>query len=231
MISPTFNERENLALLVPAVLAVRPDIDVLVIDDASPDGTGELADEMAAAEPRVHVMHRAGKLGLGTAFVQGFRWALEKGYDRVVDMDADLSHRPEDLPAILAASDAGAGLVVGSRNMPGGRVEGWSWVRKLISRWGSFYARTLLRLPLRDCTSGYKCLSRQALESIDVGRLQSNGYAFNVEINHLCHRAGVRLAEVPIVFPDRVAGKSKMTLGIIREAAVLVLRWRLGRAV
>lgn len=229
VIIPTYNERENLGPLIAAILAIVPAIHVLVVDDNSPDGTGRLADELAAAEPRVKVLHRAGKQGLGTAYVAGFEYALVHGYERVVEMDADFSHRPEDLPRLLDAA-AGADVVIGSRNVPGGRTINWSPLRRLISKGGSHYARLVLGLPIHDCTSGFKCFRRAALAALDLGRLRSNGYAFQVEVNYACARAGLRLAEVPIVFPDRVRGASKMSAHIIWEAASLVLRLRLGLA-
>jgi dolichol-phosphate mannosyltransferase len=225
VIIPTFNERDNLVPLVWAVLASDPDLDILVVDDNSPDGTGELADALASETPHVRVLHRTGKQGLGTAYVAGFRYALASGYERVVEMDADFSHRPEDLPRLLAAA-ATADVVVGSRNVPGGQVIGWSPLRQLISKGGSFYARLLLGLPIRDCTSGFKCFRRTALEAIDVGNIHSNGYAFQVEVNHACLRAGLRFAEVPITFPDRARGSSKMSWRIVVEAALLVLGLR-----
>ncbi len=229
-IVPTYNERDNLPLLVPAILNIDPDLDVLVVDDNSPDGTGEIADHIASQmEGRVKVLHRSGKLGLGKAYVAGFEYALTHGYDRVIEMDADFSHRPEDLPSLLSAA-ATADVVIGSRNVPGGKTLGWSWVRTLISRGGSLYARLLLRLPIRDCTGGFKCLSRSALVRLDLEHLLSNGYAFQVEVNYACHQAGLTFAEVPITFPDRTAGRSKMSPGIAFEAALLVLRLRLGVA-
>ena len=230
VIVPTYNEKENLPRLVPAILYVHPDLDLLVVDDNSPDGTGRLAEELAAAsDGRLHVLHRPGKLGLGTAYVAGFAWALAHGYDRIVEMDADFSHRPQDLPALLAAADR-ADVVIGSRNIPGGRTVGWSWVRNMISKGGSLYARLLLGLPVRDCTGGFKCLSREALERLDLENLLSNGYAFQVEVNYACAKAGLRFAEVPITFNDRTAGKSKMSVAIAVEAAALVLRLKLGVA-
>jgi len=229
VIIPTYNERGNLEPLIGAILTTVPTIDVLVVDDNSPDGTGQLADALAATEPRVKVLHRAEKQGLGTAYVAGFEYALLHGYERVVEMDADFSHRPEDLPALLAAA-ATTDVVIGSRNVPGGRTVDWSPVRQLISKGGSYYARLVLGLPIRDCTSGFKCFRRTALAALDLGRLRSNGYAFQVEVNYACARAGLRFAEVPIVFPDRVRGTSKMSARIVWEAAVLVLRLRLGLA-
>jgi len=210
VIVPTYNERENLRQLVEAVLALDPLLDLLVVDDNSPDGTGELADELAKQSGRVWVLHRAGKQGLGTAYVAGFRFALARGYERVVEMDADLSHRTEDLPRLLSAARY-ADLVIGSRNVPGARTVGWSPLRYLISRGGSLAARMVLGLPVRDCTSGFKCFRREALQVLDLDAIQSNGYAFQVEVNHAVARAGLRLAEVPIVFADRRHGRSKMS--------------------
>ena len=229
VIVPTYNEIDNLPLLAPAILAVDADLDLLVVDDNSPDGTGEMADRMASREDRIKVLHRTGKLGLGTAYVAGFEYALTHGYDRVVEMDADFSHRPEDLPSLLAAA-ANADVVIGSRNVPGGKTLGWSRVRTFISRGGSLYARLLLRLPIRDCTGGFKCLRRSALMRLDLEHLLSNGYAFQVEVNYACHQAGLTFAEVPITFPDRTAGRSKMSPAIALEAALLVLRLRVGVA-
>jgi len=227
IIIPTYNEGDNLVQLVDAILAVDPAPDILVVDDNSPDGTGKLAEALATRTPRVHVLHRAGKLGLGTAYVAGFHYALGHDYDYVVEMDADFSHRPEDLPHLLHAAET-ADVVIGSRNVPGGRAVNWSPVRHLISKGGSLYARLLLHLPIRDCTSGFKCLSCAALEALDLAALRSNGYAFQVEVNYACARAGMRFAEVPIVFPDRVNGTSKMSGSIVAEAALLVVRLRLG---
>jgi dolichol-phosphate mannosyltransferase len=227
VIIPTYNERENLPRLLEAILNVDPGLHALVVDDNSPDGTGEQADAIASREARVRVLHRAGKYGLGTAYVAGFEYALRNTYDRVIEMDADFSHRPEDLPAMLAAA-ANADVVIGSRNIPGGRTVGWSWIRRLVSRGGSLYARLLLNLPIKDCTSGFKCLSRSAIAHLDLELLRSNGYAFQVEVSHACHQAGLHFAEVPIIFPERVAGRSKMSPGIILEAALLVIRLRLG---
>jgi len=229
VIIPTYNERENIQSLVQAVLAQDERIDVLVVDDGSPDSTGQIADAMAAESGRVHVIHRAGKLGLGTAYVAGFQYALAHRYDRVLEMDADYSHRPEDLPRLIAASEQ-ADVVVGSRNVPGGRAEDWSPLRHFVSKGGSLYARLLLGIPIKDCTSGFKCFHRAAIELLDLPALRSNGYAFQVEVNHACAQAGLRFAEVPIVFPDRTRGQSKMSWRIAVEAAWLVLRLRLGFA-
>ena len=230
VIVPTYNERENLPRLVPAILEVDPDLDLLVVDDNSPDGTGDLAEDLASSsDGRVRVLHRQGKLGLGTAYVAGFAYALTHAYERVIEMDADFSHRPEDLPSLLAAA-SGADVVIGSRNIPGGKTVGWSWVRNVISKGGSLYARLLLGLPVRDCTGGFKCLSREAPQRLDLDNLLSNGYAFQVEVNYACAKAGLRFAEVPITFNDRTAGRSKMSVAIAVEAAALVLRLMLGVA-
>jgi dolichol-phosphate mannosyltransferase len=224
-IIPTYNERENLPRLIPGLLGRVPGLEVLVVDDGSPDGTADVAGELAEATGRVRVLRQAGKMGLGSAYVSGFGYALEHGYDYVIQMDADLSHRPEDLPCLLEAAREGASVVIGSRYVPGGRVEDWSTVRRLVSKGGNLYARNLLGLPIRDCTSGFKCFRREALESTDFTNLKSNGYGFQVEMNYLCHHAGLRIVEVPIVFPDRTAGRSKMSLGIVQEAAIVV--WKL----
>lgn len=215
--------------MVAAVLAVDPGLNLLIIDDNSPDGTGDVAEEIAARERRVMVLHRPAKLGLGTAYVLGFEYALRHNYDRIVEMDADFSHRPDDLPSLLAAS-TDADVVIGSRNVKGGKTLGWSRIRTLISRGGSFYARLLLRLPIADCTGGFKCFRRSALARIDLDNLLSNGYAFQVEVNYACHKAGLSFAEIPITFPERVAGRSKMSPSIAVEAAFLVMRLRLGMA-
>jgi dolichol-phosphate mannosyltransferase len=227
VIIPTYNERENLPTLDRALLALDPDLRILVVDDGSPDQTGEIAEQLARETGRVEVIHRTGKQGLGTAYVAGFRHALARGYDKIVEMDADFSHRPEDLPRLLAAADT-ADVVIGSRNIPGGRVVGWSPLRQFVSKGGSVYARLLLGLPVRDCTSGFKCFRRSALQVLDLDTLRSNGYAFQVEVNYACAQAGLRFAEIPIVFPDRERGKSKMSWRIATEAAWLVLRLRLG---
>ena len=226
-ILPTYNERENLRPLLAELRARCPALSILVVDDASPDGTGALADEIAGADPAVVVLHRVGKRGLGSAYIDGFRWALARDFDHVVEMDADFSHRPQDLASLLRAA-LDHDLVIGSRNIPGGAVVGWSRLRQMISRGGSWYARMLLGLPIRDCTSGFKCFSRHALESLDLEHVRSNGYGFQVEVNHACRRAGLRITEVPIVFPERARGKSKMSKDIVLEAALVVLKLKLG---
>ena len=227
VILPTYNERDNLEPLVTEMRRRMPALSILVVDDASPDGTGELADGLAMRDPNVHVLHRAGKRGLGTAYIEGFQWALGRDFEYVVEMDADFSHRPEDLPLLLRAA-ADHDVVIGSRNVPGGAVVGWSRIRRAISRGGSWYSRLLLGLPVHDCTSGFKCFRRAALLSIDFGRVLADGYGFQVEVNHACAQAGLRLVEVPIVFPERKHGASKMSTRIVFEAALVVLKLRLG---
>jgi dolichol-phosphate mannosyltransferase len=214
---PTYDERENLAPMVEAVLAAAPDADVLVIDDNSPDGTGRLADELAAARPRLHVLHRAGKEGLGKAYLAGFAWALQRDYRLVLEMDCDFSHDPRHLPAMLAAAED-VDLVLGSRYVPGGGTENWGLGRKLISRGGSLYARAILGLSVRDLTGGFKCFRREVLEAIDLGSVQCTGYAFQIELTYRAARRGFRIREIPITFVDRRVGHSKMSRRIVLEA-------------
>lgn len=225
IIVPTYNERENLPGLCEQVLAALPCADLLIVDDNSPDGTGKLADELAAQNPRISVLHRSGKLGLGTAYIAGFRHALSKHYAYVFEMDADFSHDPAYLPALLAAAQDGAGVVIGSRRVPGGGTENWSLVRKLISAGGSLYARTILGLSVRDLTSGFKCFRRETLEAIDLDAVRSNGYGFQIEMTYRAVRKGFSVAEVPIIFIDRRAGQSKMSGKIFAEAMGMV--WHL----
>jgi dolichol-phosphate mannosyltransferase len=227
VVIPTYNEALNIERLIGEVLAQGPQFDILVVDDNSPDGTAARVAAIAA-NPRVRLLRRAGKLGLGTAYLEGFAIGLQLGYSFLCEMDADFSHQPRDLPRLLRAAEAGADLVIGSRNVPGGRVENWSPLRNMISKGGSLYARAILGLPIRDCTSGYKCFRASALRQLDLAAIRSNGYAFQVEVNYRCFLAGMRIVELPIVFPDRIAGQSKMSRRIVAEAAVGVLRMRLG---
>jgi dolichol-phosphate mannosyltransferase len=214
---PTYDEKENVGPMTEAILAATPDVDILVIDDNSPDGTGKLADAIAAREPRVKVMHRAGKEGLGKAYLAGFDWALRQGYDLVLEMDADFSHDPKYLPGMLEASKE-ADLVLGSRNIEGGGTVNWGIVRKIISRGGSLYARTILGLPVRDLTGGFKCFHREVLEAIDLPTVECTGYAFQIELTYRTLRRGFRVKEIPIVFVDRRVGHSKMSKRIVVEA-------------
>jgi dolichol-phosphate mannosyltransferase len=233
VVLPTYDERENLPAIVPAILAASPEVDVLVVDDDSPDGTGRLADELAAREPRVRVLHRARKEGLGRAYLAGFEVALRAGYGRILEMDADFSHEPERLPALLAAS-RDADVVLGSRYVPGGGTRNWGLGRRLLSRGGSVYARTILGVRVHDLTGGFKCFRREVLERIDLPTVTSAGYAFQIELTWRALRAGFRVVEVPIVFADRRVGQSKMSRAIVLEALwkVWLIRaagWRPGR--
>lgn len=228
VIVPTYNERENLAALITRVRIATPDADVLVVDDNSPDGTGAIADGLAASDPAVFVLHRTGKAGLGSAYGAAFRWGLARGYARLVEMDADGSHQPEQLPSLLAAADAGADVVLGSRWVPGGGVRNWPAYRELLSRGGSAYSRIVLGLPQRDVTGGYRVLTAHALESIRLEDVHSQGYGFQVDLLFHAARAGLRIVEVPILFVEREHGVSKMTGGIVAEAMFRVTLWGLG---
>jgi dolichol-phosphate mannosyltransferase len=227
VIVPTYNERFNIARLIPAVLAQDPCIDILVVDDGSPDGTGAIVDAIAANNPKVHVIHRAGKLGLGTAYIAGFRWALERKYDLVFEMDADFSHNPERLPEFLAAIRE-ADVVLGSRYQDGHvNVVNWPMSRLFLSYGANVYARFVTGLPIFDATGGFKCFRRNVLESIDLNSVKSNGYAFQIEMSFRAWKRGFRLLEIPIIFVDRTEGVSKMSKKIVREAIWMVwrLRW------
>lgn len=224
VVVPTYNEAENLAAIVRRVRRAAPVVEILVADDNSPDGTGARADELAAADGHVHVLHRPGKQGLGTAYLAGFAWARERGYDAVVEMDADGSHAPEDLPALLAAARH-ADVVIGSRWASGARVLNWPWRRLLLSRCGNLYARLALGIPVADATGGYRIYRRAVLEALDLATVRSQGYSFQVELCRLAHRAGFRLVEVPITFAERERGASKMSLAIIGEALWRITAW------
>jgi dolichol-phosphate mannosyltransferase len=227
VIVPTYNERFNIARLIPAVLAQDPCIDILVVDDGSPDGTGAIVDAIVANNPKVHVIHRAGKLGLGTAYIAGFRWALERKYDLVFEMDADFSHNPERLPEFLAAIRE-ADVVLGSRYQDGHvNVVNWPMSRLFLSYGANVYARFVTGLPIFDATGGFKCFRRNVLESIDLNSVKSNGYAFQIEMSFRAWKRGFRLLEIPIIFVDRTEGVSKMSKKIVREAIWMVwrLRW------
>lgn len=225
VIVPTYNERDNLPRLVPSILSRDPRLEILVVDDGSPDGTGALADEIAAAEPRVHVLHRAGKLGLGTAYLAGFRWGLEHGYDAMLEMDADFSHDPAHLPQFLSAIEE-YDVVLGSRYLHGRvTVVNWPITRLLLSFYANVYARWVTGLPIADATGGFKCFRREVLDSLDLDRVESNGYAFQIEMSFRAWKKGFRLGEIPIMFVDRDVGESKMSGRIVREAIWRV--WRL----
>jgi dolichol-phosphate mannosyltransferase len=226
---PTYNERENLEAMVSALAEVLPeDSRILVIDDNSPDGTGEIADRLAAERRDVEVLHRPRKEGLGPAYLAGFRRALGLGADLVLEMDCDFSHDPADVPRLLAAADR-ADLVLGSRYVPGGGTKNWGVLRRVVSRVGSLYAQVLLGLRVRDLTGGFKCYRRAVLETIDLDAIKSKGYAFQIETTYRAIRAGFRVAEVPIVFVDRQVGGSKMSNSIVLEAIWKVPALRLSR--
>ncbi len=227
VIIPTYNERENLPLIVPAVLEQDPRLEVLVIDDGSPDGTGELADALAAAEPRVHVVHRAGKQGLGTAYRAGFRWAIEQKFDYAFEMDADWSHDPKHLPIFLTEI-ADADLVIGCRYFHHRvTVVNWPMTRLLLSYFANVYARVITGLPLWDSTGGFKCYRRAVLEAVPLDRVRSNGYSFQIEMSFRAWKKGFRLKEIPITFTDRTLGHSKMSRNIVYEAIWMVWWLRL----
>jgi dolichol-phosphate mannosyltransferase len=226
VVLPTYNESQNLAGITAAILAALPGAHLLVVDDASPDGTGDLADGLAAEDPAVEVLHRPGKEGLGRAYIDGFAHVLGRGARRIVQMDADWSHSPDYLPTLMAAIDSGADLVIGSRYAPGGGVRDWGVLRRIVSRGGSIFARIILRLGPHDLTGGFKAWRRAALGSIDWERVHSGGYVFQIETTYLASRSGARVVEVPIVFKDRAVGTSKMSKSIILEALVVVLQLR-----
>lgn len=227
VIIPTYNERENIRRIIAAVLSQATNIDVLIVDDGSPDGTGDIADSMAVDDPRVHVIHRAGKLGLGTAYLAGFRWALERDYKFIFEMDADFSHSPEKIPQFLDAI-RDADLVIGSRYQNGQvNVVNWPMGRLFLSYSANIYARRVTGLPVFDATGGFKCFRREVLEAINLTSVRSNGYAFQIEMTFRAWKRGFRLLEIPIVFVDRTEGTSKMSKKIVREAVWMVwrLRW------
>jgi dolichol-phosphate mannosyltransferase len=242
---PTYNERDNVEWIVGRVRAAEPDVHVLVVDDDSPDGTGQLADALAAADPQVHVLHRAGKEGLGKAYIDAMRWGIARGYQVLVELDADGSHQPEQLGRLLERigvsdhvsrhpqsgllNERPADLVLGSRWVPGGSVENWPWYRQAISRAGSAYARFVLGLPVRDVTGGYRAFRASALERLDLDAVHSHGYAFQVDMLYRAVRAGLTVVEVPITFVERERGRSKMSLGIVAEAMLRVTVWALRR--
>lgn len=224
VVVPTYNERENLSTLVQRLLNLRTPVDLLVVDDNSPDGTGKLADDLAAQYPRVHVLHRAQKSGLGRAYIAGFKWALEHGFEFIFELDGDLSHNPDDIPMFLEAAK-GADLVLGSRYLDGIRIINWPLSRLMLSQGAAKYVRIVTGMPFTDPTGGYKCFRRKALESIDLDIIKSNGYSFQIEMTHRLWRQGKTIVEVPIIFTDRFRGRSKMSGHIMREAFFMV--WRL----
>ncbi len=228
IVIPTYNEYENLGPLLEQIATYAPASDILVVDDNSLDHTGELADEIASKNPHVHVLHRSGKLGLGTAYIAGFKYAIEHDYDAAFEMDADFSHDPRYLPDFLAKIEE-ADLVIGSRYIQGGGTPNWSFVRRFISGGGNIFARCMLGIPVKDCTAGYRCYRRHVLESIDLDSIESQGYAFQVELAYRVYKHGFRIVETPIIFMDRRVGKSKMSRKIFIEGFTWVIRARLGR--
>jgi dolichol-phosphate mannosyltransferase len=222
VVIPTYNEADNVRIIIDRVRAAVPEVDILVADDNSPDGTGQIADEIAAADGQVHVLHRPGKQGLGAAYVAGFAWARERGYEAVVEMDADGSHAPEQLPRLLQAlRDHDA--VLGSRYVPGGTVVNWPRRREILSRGGNLYTRIALGVPYRDATGGYRAYRMPVLEKIEIDSVASQGYCFQIDLIWRAHKCGFRVAEVPITFAERERGASKMSSRIVREAF-----WRVG---
>ena len=222
---PTYNERENIVNLVQAIQSAAPATDILIIDDNSPDGTGKIADEMAARDNTIHVMHRPGKLGLGTAYIAGFHYAIERGYDFVFEMDADFSHNPTYLPRFFELA-GNADVVIGSRYVKGGGTPNWSPLRKFISGGGNMFARAMLGIPVHDCTAGYRCYRTTALRALNLDAIHAQGYAFQVEMTYNFWKSGFRIRELPIIFEDRRVGKSKMSRKIFIEAFLWVLRAR-----
>ncbi|HAE13645.1 MAG: polyprenol monophosphomannose synthase [Chitinophagales bacterium] len=229
IIIPTYKEVENIGLMIPAVLDQDPSYALLIVDDGSPDGTADAVRGLMKQYPdRLHLLERPGKQGLGTAYILGFRWALERGYSFVLEMDADFSHDPKDLPRLIKACSEGADVSVGSRYVKGGRVENWPADRVLISKGASIYVRLITWMPVRDTTAGFVCYKREVLEAIDLDKIRFIGYAFQIEMKYAAWRSGFRIREIPITFKDRVKGSSKMSKGIVKEAAlgVLSIRWK-----
>jgi dolichol-phosphate mannosyltransferase len=221
VVIPTYNELINIRGIAAEVLGTSPDTDLLIVDDNSPDGTGAVADELASQTGRVFVLHRAGKQGLGSAYIEGFKFGLKNGYDYIMEMDADFSHDPREIPNFLEAARE-SDVVIGSRYVDGVRILNWPIKRLLLSYFASVYTRTITGLKMIDCTSGFKCFRREALEALDLDRVHSDGYSFQIELNFLCYKKGFRIKEIPIVFTERKAGHSKMNKGIVLEALFVV---------
>jgi dolichol-phosphate mannosyltransferase len=223
IIVPTYNERENLPRMAQAILSLPAKVDLLVVDDNSPDGTGQIADELAAKHPEINVLHRSEKNGLGRAYIAGFEWALKRGYEFIFEMDCDFSHDPAEIPNFLAASkNQNADLVLGSRYSGGVRVINWPLKRLMLSRSAGIYVRVITGMPFSDPTGGYKCFRRRALQAIQLDNVRSNGYSFQIELTHRLWRTGHKIVEVPIIFTDRVEGQSKISRNIVREALIMV---------
>ena len=225
VVVPTYDEAQNIERVLGHLLAAEPQVDVLVVDDGSPDGTGDLVEAMAASDKRINLMRRDGKQGLGAAYRAGFAWGLERSYERFVEMDADGSHRAEDLGGLLAASREGADLVLGSRWIPGGGVVNWPWYRRWISRGGTWYAQLMLGLDVRDLTGGFRVFRRRTLEDLRLAEVESQGYCFQIDMARRTAAAGMSIVEVPITFVERTHGRSKMSGAIVREALWRVTVW------
>lgn len=227
VVIPTYDEKDNVGPMAKAVLAEGAEIDILFVDDNSPDGTGDVIEELMKSEPRIHCLHREKKEGLGRAYVAGFKRAMELGAERIIQMDCDFSHDPKDLPRLIESCDPSESrLTIGSRYVKGGATPGWPFKRRLISRLGGIFIRTVTGMPLRDPTGGFKCWTRPALELLDIDSVQSAGYSFQLEMNHRAWKRGVAITEIPISFTDRVAGYSKITPGIAVESIKIALRLR-----
>jgi dolichol-phosphate mannosyltransferase len=225
VVMPTYNERQNLESMATRIRTSTPEVDLLVVDDNSPDGTGDLADKLAETDPRVHVLHRTEKAGLGRAYIAGFGWALERDYDLIIEMDADGSHRPEDLPRLLEAAAAGADAVIGSRYVPGGSVVNWPRHREFLSKGANIYVRLMLGTSIRDATGGYRVYRASTLRRIDLNNVESAGYSFQVDLTLRVLQAGLTVTEVPITFVERELGASKMSSAVIRESFFRVAQW------
>jgi len=225
VVLPTYDEAENIAVVLGRIRTALPEAHVLVVDDGSPDGTADLAEAEAAELGQIDVLRRTGKAGLGSAYRAGFAWGLERGHDVLIEMDADLSHDPDDLPSLVAATEYGADLAIGSRYVPGGSIPDWSWHRRFLSRWGNRYSAGVLGLAVNDATSGFRAYQAEVLEKLDLERIQADGYTFQIEMAYEVVRLGGRIIEVPISFRDRVRGTSKMSGAIVLEALALVTWW------
>ncbi|MFI8595765.1 polyprenol monophosphomannose synthase [Rothia koreensis] len=225
---PTYNELEALPVVIERLRAAQPEVHVLVVDDNSPDGTGELADRLSREDEKIHVLHRKGKGGLGAAYIAGFTWGMERDYDVLVEMDADCSHQPEQLGRLLEAVERGADLAIGSRYVPGGKTVNWPWHRQFLSRGANFYAQTMLGTDVRDITAGYRAFRRGTLERLDLETIDSVGYCFQIDLGWRAELAGLTITEVPITFVEREVGDSKMDSGVILESMTKVARWGLG---
>ncbi|WP_030014255.1 polyprenol monophosphomannose synthase [Curtobacterium sp. S6] len=224
---PTYNELEALPVVIKRLRAAQPDVHVLVVDDNSPDGTGQLADRLSVQDELIHVLHREGKGGLGAAYIAGFTWGLAHGYDVLVEMDADCSHRPEELGGLLEAIEHGADLAIGSRYVPGGKTVNWPWHRQFLSWGANVYARTMLGTTVKDITAGYRAFRRETLEKIDLETIESVGYCFQIDLGWRTQLQGLTIAEVPITFVEREVGDSKMDSGVIVESMTKVAQWGL----